>query len=194
MFLLSFDGVRDLFERIFFFDVCTIRSTRNEEANVAIKSSILRAGVAASAVLLVGANLLAQEGGPPGAPAAATSLPEALKVLAAARGAATKMRIAVGCAVVDSRGQSVAIQRMDAARFFNVDAAQTLAMNAALSGGPSESASAQNIKNLPKQARIYAIKGGLPLTRSGKVVGAVACHGSTPEQDVDVARAGQTAF
>jgi uncharacterized protein GlcG (DUF336 family) len=153
-----------------------------------LSATIRRSAVAfALIVVLPGVGPSAQEPTGAGGGPLSPTLPEALKVLAAARAAAATMHIS-------AMGQPIAVQRMDDARFFTVDVARNLAMNAALSGGPSESASAQNTKNLPKQARIYGIKGGLPLTHSGRIVGAVACHGSTPDQDAEAARAGEGAF
>jgi glc operon protein GlcG len=171
-------------------------SVATNEPGGGVLSATIRHSAVASAVVLVllGVGPAAQEPTGAGGGPLSPTLPEALNVIAAARAAAAKMHISVGCAVVDATGQPIAVQRMDDARFFTVDIARNLAMNAALSGGPSESASAQNTKNLPKQARIYGIKGGLPLTHSGRIVGAVACHGATPDQDAEAARAGERAF
>ena len=62
---------------------------------------------------------------------------EAIKALDLARAAASKMGVALSCAVVDARGDLVALARMDTARFFTTDVARGKAQVSAMFGQPS---------------------------------------------------------
>ncbi len=68
------------------------------------------------------------------------TLDEARKALTAAEATAAKFGVAVSCAVVDARGDLVALHRMDKARFITVDIARGKALAAAIFGRPSGSA------------------------------------------------------
>ena len=78
----------------------------------------------------------------PAAAAPGPTLAEARKMLAAAQAAATKMNQNLSCAVMDARGDIVAIERMDKARFFTVDIARGKALASATFGQPSGSLAA----------------------------------------------------
>jgi len=128
------------------------------------------------------------------------TLDEARKALDAAEKTAVKAGISVACAVVDSRGDIVAIHRMDNARFLTTDVARGKALAAAAFGQPSGSLAPlangpwfQNL-NTAAQGRLYPIQGGLPIMRNNQIYGAVACSGATGQQDEDAAKAGLAAF
>jgi uncharacterized protein GlcG (DUF336 family) len=157
----------------------------------------------AVAVLAAGLASTAPAAAQTPAPVAATpgpSLDEARKALSAAEAVAAKAGVAVTCAVVDSRGDLVALHRMDKARFITTDIARGKALAAAVFGQPS--GSLDRIANSPwfqnlnsaAQGRLYASQGGLPIVRNNQTYGAVACSGASGQQDEDSARAGVSTF
>jgi len=121
---------------------------------------------------------------------------EALKALEATRAAAAKIGVVLSCAVVDSRGDLIAVARMDGARFFTTDVARGKAQVSAMFGQPS-GAMAQfgaspffSNLNTAAQGRLYPIQGALPVMRAKQLIGAIGCSGATAQQDEDAARAG----
>src|SRR5215212_4249169 len=73
----------------------------------------------------------------PPAPTPGPTLSEALKAMDLARAAADKINVKLSCVVVDSRGDLVAVTRMDGARFYTTDVARGKALTSALFGQPS---------------------------------------------------------
>ena len=157
-----------------------------------------------------GAPLAAAQPGqkPPAAPAAPAppaptpgpTMSEALKALEAVRGAAAKLKVSLSCAVVDSRGDLVALTRMDGARFFTTDVARGKAQLAATFGQPSgnlaqfgQSAFFSNF-NTAAQGRLYPVQGAVPIMRGTQVHGAIGCSGASAQQDEDAAKAGLGIF
>ena len=128
------------------------------------------------------------------------TLDEARKALTAAEATAAKFGVAVSCAVLDARGDIVAIHRMDKARFITIDIARGKALAAAIFGQPSGSldqiANAPWFQNLntAAQGRVYPVQGGLPIIRNNETYGAVACSGASGKQDEDSARAAVATF
>jgi len=134
----------------------------------------------------------------PGAPG--PTLEEARKALDAAVAAAKKSGATLSCAVVDSRGDLIALQRMDNARFITTDIARGKALAAAIFGQPSSSMERiantswfQNL-NTSAQGRLYPAQGGLPIVRDQQTYGAIACSGATGKLDEESARAGLAMF
>ena len=133
------------------------------------------------------------------APAAAILGPtlfEAQKALAAAVATATKLGVTLSCAVVDSRGDLVALHRMDRARFFTTDVARGKALASAMFGQPSanfaqmgNSAWFQNLNN-SAQGRLYPVQGAVPIMRKDQRYGAIGCSGGSAQQDEEAAKAG----
>ena len=164
-----------------------------------------------AAVLLAVAPAVAQPTQPPRpaqAPAPAAppvptpgpTMAEALKALEVARTAAVKIGVNLSCAVVDSRGDLVALARMDGARFFTTDVARGKALVSALFGQPSGNMSAfanspffSNF-NTAAQGRLYPIQGALPITRNNQTLGAMGCSGASAQQDEDAVRAALAGF
>jgi uncharacterized protein GlcG (DUF336 family) len=62
---------------------------------------------------------------------------QAMAALAAAQEAAEAVGVSLSCAVVDSRGDMIAMARMDGARFYTTDVARGKARMSALFGQPS---------------------------------------------------------
>ena len=102
-------------------------------------SGVLTAVVFASAVfatVLIPASVAAQQRGAPAAPPGPTTA-QAMAALAAAQEAAEQLDVSLSCAVVDSRGDMIAMARMDGARFFTTDVARGKARISAFFGQPS---------------------------------------------------------
>src|SRR5712691_5225291 len=124
------------------------------------------------------------------------TMAEAMKAIAAAHAAATKIGVNVSCAVVDSRGDLVALARMDKARFFTTDVARGKALMSATFGQPSgaltQLANSPLLPNLnaAAQGRMYAVQGAVPIMRNNQLLGAIGCSGATSQQDEDSAKAG----
>jgi glc operon protein GlcG len=100
-------------------------------------------------------------------------------------------------AVVDDGGWLILLERMDhAAMTASVELAAGKARTAALFKKPS-----QDLEDAINRGRYAAItargftemQGGLPVVIDGEVVGAIGVSLATPEQDVQVARAGLAA-
>lgn len=169
------------------------------------------AAVPIAAILSVAASVIAVaqgaqgRGGQPAAPAAPANAPlptpgpsyaDAQKAIAAAHAAGAKLNVSLSCAVVDSRGDLVALGRMDGARFITTDVARGKALTSALFGQPSAALVAR-ATNPATQAlndatggRLRFIQGAVPIVRNGFVVGAVAGSGATSAQDEQAATAG----
>ena len=136
----------------------------------------------------------------PPAPTPGPTMAEALKGLEAARGAADKLGVKLSCAVVDSRGDLVALTRMDGARFFTTDVARGKAQLSAMFGQPSGNlgnfAASPFFTNLntSAQGRLFPVQGAIPIMRANQVLGAIGCSGATSQQDEDAAKAGLATF
>jgi glc operon protein GlcG len=145
------------------------------------------------------ATLLAQQPAPP-APTPGPTMAEALKALEAARAAATKIAVNLSCAVVDSRGDLIALTRMDGARFFTTDVARGKAQVSAMFGQPSGNLAQFGASpffvnlNTAAQGRLYPVQGALPILRGKQVIGAIGCSGASAQQDEDAAKAGLAGF
>ena len=135
-----------------------------------------------------------------GAQASAAQSGEAAAALTAALGAASKMGVRVSCAVVDARGDLLALRRMDQARFHTPDVARAKALTSAMFGQPSGNL-AQMARsplfdklNASAQGRLSPMQGGVPVMRNNQLYGAIGCGGATAQQDEDAAKAGSSTF
>ena len=136
-------------------------------------------------------------GGPPPARPATVPRPTlsaALKALDAAVTHATRAGVSVSCAVVDVRGDPIALVRMDDAGFLTASLAQGKALVAAHFGRPSDlgpmAASAFFASvNASLQNRMVPAQGAVPIMRDGRVIGGVGCSGGAPPQDEAAAKA-----
>ena len=148
---------------------------------------------------LVAAPVAAQQRGAPAAPPSPT-MEQAFSALAAAKEAADAIGVKLSCAVVDSRGDLVALARMDGARFFTTDVARGKAALSAMFGQPSGALG--NFANSPAfqnfseaaQAPLYPFQGALPITSGGDTIGAMGCSGASSQQDEDAVRAALDRF
>lgn len=151
-------------------------------------------------VVCVSAPAALAQAPPVAAATAGPTLNEARKALEAAVAAAAKAGVSLSCAVVDTRGDLVALHRMDSARFITTDIARGKALASAVFGQPSGSleriASAPWFQNLntAAQGRLYPAQGGLPILRDQQPYGAIACSGASGQIDEESAQAGLAAF
>lgn len=142
---------------------------------------------------------IAQQGGAPAAPPG-PSADQAMAALAAAKQTAENLGVSLSCAVVDSRGDLIALARMDGARFYTTDVARGKARMSALFGQPS--AAMADFGNSPAfqsfnetiPGPLYAFQGALPITRDGEVIGAMGCSGAASQVDEDAVRSALSVF
>ena len=125
------------------------------------------------------------------------TLERALALIAAAQEEARTQDLKLAVAVVDAGGHLVALQRMDGAPWIAPEVAIGKAWTAAAYGAPS-AAQGEKMKELHAfSASISAATGGrytpqiggLPITESGTVIGAMGASGGTGQQDEDCVRA-----
>jgi uncharacterized protein GlcG (DUF336 family) len=113
------------------------------------------------------------------------TLEDARKVIAAAERKAKELEQPMNIAVADDGGNLIAHVRMDEAWIGSID----------ISIKKAFTARAFNIStHASNDGRVMIFAGGVPLTRAGKVVGAVGVSGGAGEQDQAVAEAGAKVF
>jgi glc operon protein GlcG len=119
------------------------------------------------------------------------TLAEARQYADAVIQAAHSRNLRVAVAVLDELGQLLQLDRMDGALLMAPDAAVAKAQTAINFQRPS-SAVAELARGNPDLVRslqqavrfpITAVGGGVPITRDGRVVGAIGVSGATNEQD-----------
>ena len=145
-------------------------------------------------------NVDAQRG-PTASQAAGLTLAAARAVVAAVEAAARGMGVAMSCAVVDSGGQLVAFERMDAADLVTVILAQDKAFTALANQMPTRDLAPISQPgtefygyNTVAGGRTIIFAGGMPLHRGGVLVGALGVSGGDSVQDQTAADAGVAAF
>ena len=129
------------------------------------------------------------------------TLEDARGIISAAERKAKELKQPMNIAVADGGGNLVAHVRMDAAWIGSIDISIKKAFTArafdistaelakhSQSGGQFFGIHASN------DGRVMIFAGGVPLSRAGKVVGAVGVSGGSGEQDQAVAEAGAKAF
>ena len=126
----------------------------------------------------------------------ALSLTDALKATAEARAKAQQLGINIAAVVVDARGDLVAVERMDGARWFTVDVARGKAFLTATFGRPSGDI-AENADNpffrsmlAHFEGKIVFAPGAVPIVQGGAPGGAIGVSGGTGAQDAECAVAG----
>jgi len=167
----------------------------------------LTAAAVVTALVMAG-PVLAQQPAAPAAPAAAAppaptpgpTLAQALKAMELAKAVADKVNLKLSCVVVDSRGDLVAVTRMDGARYYTTDVARGKALTSATFGRASgemvqfgSTPMFQNF-NTAAQGRLYPVQGALPIQKSNATIGAMGCSGASSQQDEDAVRAALAAF
>jgi glc operon protein GlcG len=163
---------------------------------------------AAATILLAAGQAFAQQPAPPAPPAAAAppaptpgpTLAQALKAMDLAKTVADRLNVKLSCVVVDSRGDLVAVTRMDGARYYTTDVARGKALTSATFGRASGEMNQfgstpmfQNF-NTAAQGRLYPIQGALPIQKNNATIGAMGCSGASSQQDEDAVRAALAAF
>ncbi|WP_435021910.1 heme-binding protein [Tundrisphaera sp. TA3] len=133
------------------------------------------------------------------------TLAGARKALDAAEAKAVSLKLKSNIAVVDDGGHLLAFARMDGSRPASVATSITKATTAATfrqaSGPLPVGGSPDLLLNLGIQdaaaasgGKFTSLRGGLPITVDGQVIGAIGVAGGNSEQDVEVATAGVDAF
>jgi len=128
-------------------------------------------------------------------PPARVTLADALKLIDVAQKEATSKNFRLSFAVVDARGDLIAVARMPGAGAATPDTAIGKAMLSAILGQPSaalvQRATSPILQGLNEATggRLRFLQGALPIVRSGLTVGAVAASGATAQQDEDTVRA-----
>ena len=137
---------------------------------------------------------------PPNAPSPGPTMAQAMAALEAANDDAESRGVRLSCAVVDSRGDLVALTRMDGARFYSADVARGKAQVSAMFQRPSgemgnlaQSPAFENF-NQSAQGRLYPFQGALPIMKGDETVGAMGCSGAASQVDEDVVRGALTQF
>ena len=172
-----------------------------------MKLVALTAAAVVTALVAAGPALAQQPAAPAAPPAAAPPAPtpgptlaQALKAMELAKGAADKLNVKLSCVVVDSRGDLVAVTRMDGARYYTTDVARGKALTSATfgraSGEMGQFGSTPMIQNFntAAQGRLYPIQGALPIQKNNATIGAMGCSGASSQQDEDAVRAALAAF
>jgi glc operon protein GlcG len=118
--------------------------------------------------------------------------------LAKAKGMGTVMT----ASVVDEAGRTVLVMRGDGAGFFSTETSRAKAVAAANFRRPTKELGEMALKGSAFWAAVPAVLrgeilpsiGGVPITKGGKVIGAIGCGGGTGEQDDECAAAGAAAI
>jgi len=132
-------------------------------------------------------------------------LESAKKIVAAAEAAAAAANQHVAICVMDTNGDAVLTERMNGTGRGIISAAQGKARAVLLFGMPTGQISDANRDKKPVTATITALplgaggevvllRGGLPVMRDGKLIGAVGGGGSASETDEKFAQAGLDAL
>lgn len=122
------------------------------------------------------------------------------KALDAAIASARSQGVALSCAVVDVRGDLVALVRMNEAGFLTAALAEGKAMSSALFGRPSADLARMggtpffSSLNASMGNRMIPAQGAVPIVRNDRVIGAIGCSGGAPQQDETAAKAGGATF
>ena len=125
------------------------------------------------------------------------TLAEAQKIIETAHKAAADMNLRLSVAVVDARGDLIALGRMPGAGAGTTDTAIGKAMMSAIYGQPSAALTARGTNpatqafNDATGGRLRFIQGAVPIIRGGFVVGAVGASGASAQQDEQIATAGR---
>jgi len=129
------------------------------------------------------------------------TLDESLRMLEAARAKAAEIGVRVAIAILDPRGDLVALHRMDGALWRSVPISQGKAAASAAWDAPSGDLADRwdqpvvRALSMMEQGRIIPWQGALPVRRpDGAMVGAIGVSGARPAQDEEVAAAGLAAL
>lgn len=139
--------------------------------------------------------------GPTASQAAGLTLAAARGVVAAVLAEAATMGVPLSVAVVDAGDQLVAFERMDGADLVSIGLARDKAFTALVNRMPTRDLGPMVQPGTEfygydslAGGRMIVFAGGLPLERSGVLVGAVGVSGGSAAQDQQAAEAGVAAF
>ncbi len=128
-------------------------------------------------------------------PVAPLTLAEALALIEATETAAAAKDLLLSIAVVDGRGDPIAVVRLPGARLATTDTAIGKAMVSAMTGRPSaatigqgQNALYQNL-NDSTGGRLRFFQGAVPILRDGFTVGAIGASGASAQDDEDAVMA-----
>jgi uncharacterized protein GlcG (DUF336 family) len=159
--------------------------------------------VSLGAILVIAAASVGaqQPAAPPPPPAYGPpiTLEAAKKVVAGAEAEAKKNNWQVVIAVLDSGGNIVLVQRLDATQIGSIEIAREKAYSAVAFRRPTkvwEDLLGQGGANLRllRLTGASPLDGGLPIVMDGKLVGGIGVSGMTGQQDAQIARAGIAAL
>jgi uncharacterized protein GlcG (DUF336 family) len=129
------------------------------------------------------------------------TLADARAIIVAAQRSAAAMNVRVSVAVVDSRGDLIVLERLPGADPASIDTTIGKAMVSAIFLRPSGTftgggnpASPVTAVNEATGGRLSFLPGGVPIVRSGVLIGAVAAGGATSQQDESIAADGAAAI
>jgi uncharacterized protein GlcG (DUF336 family) len=128
------------------------------------------------------------------------TLADALTLIEAGQKEAAARNLRLSFAVVDARGDLVALVRMPDATPATADTAIGKAMMSAMFGQPSAAFVGRGNTplmqglNESSGGRLRFFQGALPIVRGGFTVGAFAASGASAQQDEDAVRAALSAF
>ena len=127
------------------------------------------------------------------------TLDEALALIDATSAAAAAEDLRLSIAVVDGRGDLIALARMPGTRPATADTAIGKAMLSAMTGRPSAALTGRGSTPLYRQlndstgGRLRFFQGAVPIVRNGYTVGAVGSSGASAQADEDAVTAGLAA-
>ncbi len=129
------------------------------------------------------------------------TLDESLRMLTAGRAKAEQLGVRVSIAVLDPRGDIVALHRMDGALWRSVPISQGKAAASAAWDAPSGDLRDRwdqpvvRALSMMENGRIIPWQGALPVRRpDGTMIGAIGVSGARPNEDEEVAAAGLAAL
>ena len=128
------------------------------------------------------------------------TLDEAVRMLGAAVKSAEAMDVKVAVAVLDPRGDLIALHRMDGALWRSVPISQGKAAASAAWDAPSGDLRERwdqpvlRALSMMENGRLIPWPGAVPVRHGDELVGAVGVSGARPEQDEEIAKAGVAAL
>ena len=128
------------------------------------------------------------------------TLAEAERMVQTAKAKAVEMGVKVSIAVVDPRGDLVALVRLDGTRWTTPPIAWGKAVASATygvaSGDLTERANSPVMRTVAQIASGYFVpqQGALPIRRGDELIGAMGVSGGASQEDEDIARAGIAAL
>ena len=125
------------------------------------------------------------------------NLATAKKIAWAAAKEANRIKINAIIAIVDAGGHLIYLERFDKAQFGSIDVAVHKARCSVAYKRPTKSfeeAVNSGKISLLTLDDICIVEGGLPIIRSGKIVGAIGVSGGTSQEDGQIATSGVSAL